>query len=39
VDEQVVVKRPYTSQEKFNYMAGKNPQLLELKKRFNLDFD
>jgi len=39
VDEQVVVKRPYTSQEKFNHMAAKNPQLLELKKRFNLDFD
>ena len=39
IDEQVVVKRPYTSQEKFNHMAAKNPQLLELKKRFNLDFD
>jgi DNA polymerase-3 subunit gamma/tau len=39
VDEQVVVKRPYTSQEKFQYMAAKNPELLELKKRFNLDFD
>ncbi|MEO8887258.1 MAG: DNA polymerase III subunit gamma/tau [Mucilaginibacter sp.] len=39
IDEQVVVKRPYTSQEKFQHMAAKNPQLLELKKRFNLDFD
>ncbi len=39
VDEQMVVKRPYTSQEKFQYMASKNPQLLELRKRFNLDFD
>jgi DNA polymerase-3 subunit gamma/tau len=39
VDEVVSVKRPYTSQEKFNHMAAKNPQLLELKKRFNLDFD
>ena len=39
VDEQAVVKRPYTSQEKFQYMAAKNPELLELKKRFNLDFD
>lgn len=39
IDEQVVTKRPYTSQEKFNHMAAKNPQLLELKKRFNLDFD
>jgi DNA polymerase-3 subunit gamma/tau len=39
VDEQVVKKRPYTSQEKFQYMAAKNPELMELKKRFNLDFD
>jgi DNA polymerase-3 subunit gamma/tau len=39
IDEQVAVKRPYTTQEKFQYMAAKNPQLTELKKRFNLDFD
>jgi DNA polymerase-3 subunit gamma/tau len=39
IDEQVVVKRPYTSQEKFQHMAAKNPELMELKKRFNLDFD
>lgn len=39
VDEQTVVKRPYTSQEKFQYMAAKNPQLSELRKMFNLDFD
>lgn len=39
IDEQVAVKRPYTTQEKFQYMAAKNPQLAELKKRFNLDFD
>ncbi|MDB4924051.1 DNA polymerase III subunit gamma/tau [Mucilaginibacter sp.] len=39
IDEQVRVKRPYTSQEKYQYMAAKNPQLAELKKRFNLDFD
>ncbi|MDB5109869.1 MAG: polymerase subunit gamma/tau [Mucilaginibacter sp.] len=39
VEEQVVVKRPYTSQEKFQYMAAKNPELIELRKRFNLDFD
>jgi DNA polymerase-3 subunit gamma/tau len=39
IDQQVAVKRPYTSQEKFQYMATKNPQLAELKKRFNLDFD
>ncbi|HEY0244236.1 MAG TPA: DNA polymerase III subunit gamma/tau, partial [Mucilaginibacter sp.] len=39
VDERIVVKRPYTSQEKFQHMAAKNPELMELKKRFNLDFD
>ena len=39
VDEKVVVKKPYTNQEKYQYMAAKNPQLAELKKRFNLDFD
>ncbi len=39
VEEQVAVKRPYTTQEKFQHMAAKNPQLAELKKRFNLDFD
>jgi DNA polymerase-3 subunit gamma/tau len=39
IDEQVAVKKPYTSQEKYQHMAAKNPQLAELKKRFNLDFD
>ncbi|PJJ79861.1 DNA polymerase III subunit gamma/tau [Mucilaginibacter auburnensis] len=39
IDEQTVVKRPYTSQEKFQYMAAKNPQLAELRRMFNLDFD
>lgn len=39
IDEQAVVKKPYTNQEKYQYMAAKNPQLAELKKRFNLDFD
>jgi DNA polymerase-3 subunit gamma/tau len=39
VDEQAVVKRPYTNHEKFQHMAAKNPQLAELKKRFNLDAD
>ena len=39
VDEQVRVKRPYTSQEKYQYMATKNPKLVELRQRFNLDFD
>ncbi|WP_345101829.1 DNA polymerase III subunit gamma/tau [Mucilaginibacter panaciglaebae] len=39
VDEQVRVKRPYTSLEKYQYMATKNPKLAELRQRFNLDFD
>jgi DNA polymerase-3 subunit gamma/tau len=39
VDEQKVVRKPYTTPEKFQHMAARNPQLLELKSRFNLDFD
>ena len=39
IDEQAVVKRPYTTSEKFQHMATKNPQLAELKRRFNLDLD
>ncbi|MDT3404746.1 DNA polymerase III subunit gamma/tau [Mucilaginibacter terrae] len=39
VDEQVVVRKPYTSIEKFQHMAAKNPNLMELKKTFGLDFD
>ena len=39
VDKQVAVKRPYTDLEKYQHMAAKNPQLAELRKRFNLDFD
>jgi DNA polymerase-3 subunit gamma/tau len=39
LDETVIVKRPYTNQEKYQHMAAKNPVLVEMKKRFNLDFD
>ena len=39
VEEVTAARRPYTNQEKFQYMAAKNPQLAELKKRFNLDFE
>jgi len=39
VDEVAVVKRPYTASEKFQHMAAKNPALVELKTKFNLDFD
>jgi DNA polymerase-3 subunit gamma/tau len=39
IDEKEVVKRPYTASEKFHYMANKNPAILDLKNKFNLDFD
>ncbi len=39
IDEKAVVKRPYTAAEKFQYMAAKNPAMVDLKNKFNLDFD
>lgn len=39
IDEKEVVKRPYTAIEKFQHMASKNPALVDLKNKFNLDFD
>ena len=39
IDEKAVVKRPYTASEKFQHMAAKNPALVDLKNKFNLDFD
>jgi DNA polymerase-3 subunit gamma/tau len=39
VDEVKAAKRPYTNSEKYQHMASKNPQLAELKRRFNLDLD
>ncbi|WPU93117.1 DNA polymerase III subunit gamma/tau [Mucilaginibacter sabulilitoris] len=39
VDEQQVVRKPYTAIEKFQHMAARNPQLNDLRSRFNLDFD
>jgi len=39
IDEKAVVKRPYTTIEKFQYMAAKNPAMVDLKNKFNLDFD
>jgi DNA polymerase-3 subunit gamma/tau len=39
VDEQEVVRKPYTAIEKFQHMAARNPQLNDLRNRFNLDFD
>lgn len=39
VDPQKVNRLPYTPAEKFNYMAEKNPYLLELKQALGLDVD
>ncbi|MEO7211362.1 DNA polymerase III subunit gamma/tau [Mucilaginibacter sp.] len=39
VEESTAVRKPYTSLEKFQHMAAKNPQLIDLKNKFNLDFD
>ncbi len=39
IDEVKAAKKPYTTTEKFQHMASKNPQLAELKRRFNLDLD
>lgn len=39
IDEIRAVKRPYTNTEKYQHMASKNPQLAELRRRFNLDLD
>jgi DNA polymerase-3 subunit gamma/tau len=39
VDEVKAAKRPYTTTEKYQHMASKNPQLAELRRRFNLDLD
>jgi DNA polymerase-3 subunit gamma/tau len=39
VDEQEVVRKPYTTSEKFQHMVSRNPQLMELRNRFNLDLD
>jgi DNA polymerase-3 subunit gamma/tau len=32
-------KKPYTADEKFNYLSEKNPVLKKLKQEFNLDFE
>jgi DNA polymerase-3 subunit gamma/tau len=39
IEENAVSRKPYTDIEKFQHMVAKNPQLMELKKRFNLEFD
>jgi DNA polymerase-3 subunit gamma/tau len=39
IDEIKVNRKPYGAKETYQYMAAKNPQLAELRKMFNLDFD
>jgi DNA polymerase III subunit gamma/tau len=39
IAQQSQSSRPYTQQEKFNYLAEKNPSLVELKGLLGLDFD
>ncbi|MGZ3872710.1 MAG: DNA polymerase III subunit gamma/tau [Mucilaginibacter sp.] len=39
IDEVTAAKRPYTASEKFQHMATKNPAIVDLKNKFNLDFD
>jgi len=39
IDEIKVNRKPYGAKEIYQYMAAKNPQLAELRKMFNLDFD
>lgn len=38
IQEQQTQNRPYTPDEKFRFMAEKNPALIKLKQRMNLDF-
>lgn len=39
IDEVKVTKRLYSAQDKYAHMATKNPELAELKKRFNLELE
>lgn len=39
IEEQSGSRKPYSPVEKFQYMAAKNPELAELRKRFNLEID
>ena len=39
IDEIQAVKRLYSAQDKYAHMATKNPELAELKKRFNLELE
>ncbi|MBW4888791.1 DNA polymerase III subunit gamma/tau [Mucilaginibacter sp. HMF5004] len=39
MEESTGTRRPYTAVEKYQHMAGKNPELVELRKRFNLELE
>jgi len=39
IEEHSGTRKPYSPVEKFQFMAAKNPELAELKKRFNLEID
>lgn len=39
IEEQSGLRKPYSPVEKFQFMAAKNPELSELRKRFNLEID
>ncbi len=39
IEEQSGSRKPYSPVEKFQFMAAKNPELAELRKRFNLEID
>jgi DNA polymerase-3 subunit gamma/tau len=39
MEEQTGTRRPYTAVEKYQFMATKNPELAELRKRFNLELE
>jgi DNA polymerase-3 subunit gamma/tau len=39
IDEVAATRKLYTATDKYQHMAAKNPQLAELKKRFNLEIE
>ena len=39
IEEVVMTKKLYSSTDKYQHMAAKNPQLTELRKRFNLELE
>jgi DNA polymerase-3 subunit gamma/tau len=39
IDEVIATKKLYSAQDKYQHMASKNPELIELRKRFNLELE